>query len=149
VDRTCKSIKTTMARYLLFSDGMNRADGVKQGALLIIDDEVAMLNVLKETLESEGYSIYVASNPLEGIKLYAKHWREIKLVLLDYLMPEMTGDVVLQRLRCLNPAARVLLISAHQHLISDKFPDEGVDCLWKVFTLEDLKRRLESMFAAT
>src|ERR1700693_504578 len=142
-------IKTTMARYLLLDQCMNGDDGSKRGCVLIIDDEVSMLSILESALESEGYSVYLASNPLEGINLYAKHWQEIKLVLLDYLMPEMRGDIVLQRLRHLNPTVPVLLISGHRHLVSDKFPDEGVHHLWKVFKLEDLKRRVESILAST
>jgi CheY-like chemotaxis protein len=106
--------------------------------ILVIDDESEMVTTIRDFLELEGYTIHSATCPLEGIELYAAHWRSIQLVLLDYKMPGICGDVVLQRLRKINPLVHAVLISAHSHLVREKFGEHGITCLWKPFKLQDL-----------
>ena len=79
--------------------------------VLAIDDEKDLLDAIKLTLEGEGYEVLATSNPDEGLKLYEQHWRKIGVVLLDYLMPEMTGDLVFECLLRLNPSVKVLLLT--------------------------------------
>ena len=80
--------------------------------ILVIDDETNMLDIIKTTLEGEGYRVFTAGEPQVGLDLYEQHWREIKVVLLDYLMPNMTGDLVFECLQRINPDVRVLLLTA-------------------------------------
>ena len=85
----------------------------QQNAILVIDDDPGALAVIQATLEASDYRVYTANRGNEGIKLYETHWQEIKLVLLDYMMPEMTGDLVLECLRMVNPDVRVLLVTGY------------------------------------
>ena len=88
-------------------------DDRQQNAILVIDDDPGALALIQATLEALDYRVYTANSGNEGIKLYETHWQEIKLVLLDYMMPEMTGDVVLELLRMANPDVRVLLVTGY------------------------------------
>jgi CheY-like chemotaxis protein len=113
--------------------------------ILVIDDEYDMVHAIKCALEPEGYVVLGKTRPKEAVQLYANQWRSISLVLLDYMMPGMCGDVVLEHLRRYNPAVQALLISAHNDLVRDKFRGSGISCLWKPFHLATLSGRVHAL----
>jgi len=83
----------------------------KVKTVLAIDDEPQMLDILKTILQEHGYNVLAARNEQESIQLYRQRWREIDVVLLDFMMPSMTGDQVLDRLKEINPRVTVLVVS--------------------------------------
>ena len=83
----------------------------RQDCILAIDDELTILDIVKTALETEGYTVHTASTPTKAIKFYEQHWRKIELVLMDFMMPEMTGDLVFEHLQRINPDVRVLLLT--------------------------------------
>jgi two-component system response regulator MprA len=98
-----------------------------------------ILEVVKAALEDEGLQVHTTSNPTEAIKLYEQHWQSIKLVVMDYLMPEMTGDVFLGRLQQINPDVRAVLLTGH-YQVGENTKFEGSLCgyLLKPFDLRVL-----------
>ena len=72
----------------LFMEAINTTT---RGAVLAIDDEPELLEIVRGCLEPAGFQVYTASGAKEGVDFYEKNWQNIKLVLLDFLMPEMTG----------------------------------------------------------
>ena len=79
--------------------------------ILVIDDEAAIRDSLRMTLEYEGYEFLGAATGQEGIALADREAPD--LVLLDVKMPGMDGLEVLDRLRALNDALPVVVISGH------------------------------------
>lgn len=69
-----------------------------QGTILIIDDEPIILHTAQALLTSLGYQVIEAPGGTEGIDLYNTHRNEIDLVLLDMVMPELSGMDVFQQL---------------------------------------------------
>ena len=65
--------------------------------VLVIDDDASVREYLKETLAPEGYHILLASNGTEGVRLAIE--REPDLIILDLMMPGMTGFDVVDKLR--------------------------------------------------
>jgi len=64
-------------------------------SILLIDDEEDVRNSLKQVLESAGYSVIATSSATEGLKfLLGKN--SVRLILVDYAMPEMTGEEFLR-----------------------------------------------------
>lgn len=111
--------------------------------VLAIDDERDILDIVKTCLESEGFQVHTASGPREGLDFYEKNWRDIRLVLLDYLMPEMTGDLVFESLKQINPDVRVLLLTACEDHVAHRMFANGLrGYLQKPFFLEDLIERV-------
>jgi DNA-binding response OmpR family regulator len=80
-------------------------------AILVIDDNTGVLNMVRLALDSEGYTVYAAGNPQEGIELFKQHSENISLVLLDFRMPEMSGDQVFDCLQKINADVPVLLMT--------------------------------------
>src|SRR5947209_9141122 len=79
--------------------------------ILVIDDEAAIRDSLRMTLEYEGYEFIGAATGQEGLALAERDAPD--LVLLDVKMPGMDGLEVLDRLRSMNDALPVVVISGH------------------------------------
>src|SRR5215212_4587210 len=79
--------------------------------ILVIDDEAAIRDSLKMTLEYEGYDFIGAATGQEGLTLAERDSPD--LVLLDVKMPGMDGIDVLERLRSMNDQLPVVVISGH------------------------------------
>src|SRR4051812_5725523 len=79
--------------------------------ILVIDDEAAIRDSLKMTLEYVGYEFIGAATGQEGLALAERDAPD--LVLLDVKMPGMDGIEVLERLRNMNEALPVVVVSGH------------------------------------
>jgi DNA-binding response OmpR family regulator len=99
--------------FAFFKSGQKPTPGTKhpQPSILVIDDNVSVLNMLRLGLEEERYQVFTASNPQQGIELFRTHSKNISLVLLDFRMPEMSGDQVFDCLQKINAEVPVMLIT--------------------------------------
>jgi len=79
--------------------------------ILLVDDEEQIREVGKEMLKSMGYYVYVAAGGPEAIALYLQKKDEIALVVLDLIMPGMSGEETLDRLKEINSNVNVLISS--------------------------------------
>src|SRR5258708_4950387 len=79
--------------------------------ILVIDDEAAIRDSLRMTLEYEGYEFIGAATGQEGLALAEREAPD--LVLLDVKMPGMDGIEVLERLRNMNESLPVVVVSGH------------------------------------
>ncbi len=79
--------------------------------VLIIDDEQGIRGALGQLLEFEGYDVHGVANAVDGISEYEK-WRP-QLVFLDVKMAGIDGIEALKRIRQMDPAAIVVMISGH------------------------------------
>jgi CheY-like chemotaxis protein len=87
---------------------------VRERLLLCIDDEVNGLRLRKIILEAKGYRVLMAPSGAEGLRLFADN--PVELVLLDFLMPEMKGDEVAERMRQSKPHVPIIMLSAYYDL---------------------------------
>src|SRR3974390_2980385 len=88
--------------------------------ILVIDDEAAIRDSLRMTLEYEGYEFVGAATGQEGLALAEREAPD--LILLDVKMPGMDGLEVLERLRNMNDALPVVVISGHAPISSAVAP---------------------------
>jgi CheY-like chemotaxis protein len=79
--------------------------------ILIIDDEVAICDITKTSLENYNYKAITARDGVEGIALYAEQQKDISLVLTDMLMPSMDGITTIRTLKKINPNVKIIAIS--------------------------------------
>jgi two-component system, cell cycle sensor histidine kinase and response regulator CckA len=114
-----------------------------QKQVLAIDDEPETLDVIKQCLEVAGVQVLTASHPQEGLDLYEKNCRQIGLVLLDFLMPDMTGDLVFECLQTVNPDVRVILLTGCEDNVAKRMFEAGLrGYIQKPFYIEDLVQRV-------
>lgn len=81
--------------------------------LLLVDDEGAVRALGLEMLELAGYTVLSASNGREALEVYRNHRDSIALVILDLVMPEMSGRKCLEELLKIDPKAKVLIASGY------------------------------------
>jgi PAS domain S-box-containing protein len=81
--------------------------------ILLVDDEPTVLEVSKEILEFLGYTVYAMKNGREAIVLYKEMKNDIALIILDMIMPGLSGGETFDRIRELNPLAKIILSSGY------------------------------------
>lgn len=79
--------------------------------ILVVDDEEAVRNITGQTLQAYGYSVLTAADGAEAVALYARHQKEVRLVLTDMMMPVMDGSATIQVLRRMNASVPIIAAS--------------------------------------
>ena len=77
--------------------------------ILIIDDDVQILDMLRQTLELKGYEVVDATNGKEGIRLYRENPAD--LIITDIIMPEKEGIETIIELKRDFPDVQIIAIS--------------------------------------
>jgi|GEM_PF-2836536 len=119
-----------------------------KGKILLIDDEKGVIEVCSEMLETLGYQVFPAQSGKEAIRLFTEHGSEIDLVILDMVMPEMSGMQTLKAIRNLRADVKVLVCSGYSREDEIRqMVDKGCDdYLLKPFDVAMLSEKLQSVF---
>jgi len=115
--------------------------------ILLVDDEQMILEVSRELLDSLGYRVYAAAGGQEAIALYRERKDEIDLVILDMIMPGLTGGETFDRLHEINPDIKVLLASGYSVSgEAEQILARGCNgFLQKPFQIEKLSRKIREV----
>ena len=81
--------------------------------ILLVDDEVLVRELGERILTKSGYRVLTARNGREALDIYKQHQPDIALVILDLIMPEMSGNECLRELVKIDPQVRVIVSSGH------------------------------------
>ncbi len=111
-----------------------------QSRVLLVEDDPRVGEAVSSMLEQLGYKVTMATDGEEALHTYRQAWAELDLVMLDLVMPGISGVQVLQGLREINPAARVLLTSGYD-LSAGEIAAEDIaetDFLRKPFGVQEL-----------
>jgi len=126
---------------------MEQQDPGGNETILLVEDEPAILNMVRMMLERKGYSVLSAATPAEAIALAKIHADKIHLLMTDVVMPEMNGRDLARHLIAVYPDVKLLFMSgytanviAHQGVL-----DEGVSFIQKPFSRADLLIKLRSV----
>ncbi|RCJ34752.1 hybrid sensor histidine kinase/response regulator [Nostoc minutum NIES-26] len=79
--------------------------------ILVVDDEAAIRDITKTSLENHNYKTITASDGIEAIALYAEHRDKISLVVTDMVMPSMDGITTIRTLQKINPNVKIIAVS--------------------------------------
>ncbi len=123
--------------------------GGTQTVLLVEDDEV-VAEIGVKMLRRLGYRVILARGGRQALSVYREHGRAIALVILDVVMPEMSGSETFERLMKIDPQVRVLLASGYaldgQAQVILKRGCLGF--IQKPFSLETLAQKIEAALAS-
>ncbi len=95
---------------------------VWQEAILLVEDEPAILRLATRVLEGQGYAVLAASSPTQALTLAREHAGTLDLLVSDVLMPEMNGRDLAHALSAVRPGMRHLFMSGHA---ADVMTDAG------------------------
>jgi PAS domain S-box-containing protein len=115
--------------------------------ILVVEDEEALRNVARRTLETAGYTVLTAADGNEAVLTIAEHAGDIHLVVTDVVMPRMSGRVLAEELAKTRPTLRVLYMSGYTDdaIVRHGVLDAGTHFLGKPFTAADLARAVREV----
>jgi PAS domain S-box-containing protein len=112
--------------------------------VLIADDELAIREIIKVTLENHNYRVLTATDGAEAVACLAQNRNEVAVVIIDMAMPVMDGPAAMRALRAIRPELPMIAISGRmeysQTLEDNK--EAPVKFLAKPFTTEQLLQTL-------
>ncbi|MGD0506175.1 MAG: sigma-54 dependent transcriptional regulator [Terriglobales bacterium] len=113
--------------------------------LLAIDDNPENLALIAASLENESVEIVTANDPEVGFEIFLR--LRPRIVLLDLVMPKVTGMELLERMVAVDPGADVILITAHYSTESavEAIQKGACDYLNKPLDIEKLRARIASL----
>ena len=117
--------------------------------ILVVDDEEAIQQIARATLENYGYRVIGAYNGVEALSVYKQHSNEIKVVVLDSMMPFMDGSAAPVALREIAPAIKVIGVSGLNVDDNVSAGPGGVEAfLTKPYTAQELLTKLDLVLHA-
>jgi two-component system, cell cycle sensor histidine kinase and response regulator CckA len=115
--------------------------------IMLVDDEKMVADVTCQLLEKLGYHVLTAYSGEEALAVYETHQEAIDLVILDIVMPGLSGDKTFERLRKLNPRLNVLLCSGYSlNGQAENLLARGCrDFIQKPFDITNLSQKIRSI----
>ena len=108
--------------------------------ILVMDDEEAVRELTKATLESYGYKVITAENGVHGIACFEKYRDQIRLVVSDTDMPVMDGMTAMRAIKKIRPDVPVILASGGKSETDQwrQIDSKHLSTLGKPYNLEQL-----------
>lgn len=122
----------------------------EKSTVLLVDDEPMIIDIAKQMLEVKGYDVIVATSGEDCIRQYKTHQNRVDLVLLDLIMPEMSGGETYEQLKAIDPGVKVLVSSGFGTCgDTDELIQKGcLGFIQKPFTLKSLTEKLQEIFGS-
>ncbi|MBD2112173.1 MULTISPECIES: hybrid sensor histidine kinase/response regulator [Cyanophyceae] len=111
-----------------------------QELILVVDDEAPIREVTQATLEAYNYRVITACDGLDAIALYVQHQHDIRLVIMDLMMPALDGATTCRVLHKLNPQVHIVAVSGlpQQNAEPTSIAVEIESFLPKPYTIDEL-----------
>jgi two-component system, cell cycle sensor histidine kinase and response regulator CckA len=108
--------------------------------ILVVDDEAAIREVTKLSLEAHNYRVITASDGIDAFSVYAEYKHEVSIVMLDLMMPTLDIATIIQTLQRINPQVQIIAMSGLplSPALSASNPNAIKAFLPKPFTSDDL-----------
>lgn len=118
--------------------------------VLVVEDETAVLELVRGILERLGYTVLTACAPAEAMRLVSEHAGEIDLLVTDVILPELTGKELAEQIRSKRPAMKCLFMSGYtQDVIAYRgMLEEGAQFIMKPFSMRGLANKVRAVLAA-
>ena len=115
--------------------------------VLFVDDEDKIIDVCQNIMKALGYDVLIARSGKEAIEVFRKNQDSIDMVILDMVMPDMSGGDTYNKLKEINPGIKVLLSSGYS--ISGQargILEKGCNgFIQKPFNVEDLSKKIREI----
>jgi CheY-like chemotaxis protein len=112
----------------------------RKPTLLVVEDEDVLIELLRGVMEHSGFSVITVRDGGEAIKLYRERGNTIDVILTDMGLPTRGGWEVLEEIKKINPAAKVICASGFlEHSIREEMLAAGaVEFIQKPYVYSEL-----------
>ena len=119
------------------------------GTILVVDDEEYILNADKAMLKELGYEVLLANGGREALRIFDENKDRINLLILDLIMPDLSGEIVYDRIKALRPDVRVILSSGYSiEGQAESILKRGCDgFIQKPYNLNQLAQKIKQILA--
>jgi signal transduction histidine kinase/ActR/RegA family two-component response regulator len=114
--------------------------------ILLVEDEQAVRSLARRVLVRAGFRVLEATTPTDAMRLAREHFREIRLLLSDVVMPEMSGPALVAKILEVCPTAHVLFISGYtdDDVVGRGLQNPAMELLQKPFSAQQLVERVRA-----
>jgi two-component system, OmpR family, copper resistance phosphate regulon response regulator CusR len=112
--------------------------------ILVVEDETAIANFIRQGLEEEGFAVDLAENGKSGLQMAIDNIEEYDLILLDWMLPGMNGIEICRHIRLENKTLPIVFLTAKDTVDDAVFGLEtgANDYIRKPFSFEELLARI-------
>jgi len=121
-------------------------EDIQMAAVLVVDDEPVIREMLMLILERGGFAVVSAANGVEGLHKYRQYKDDIELVICDVTMPETDGPNLVKRLLRDQPELPIIIMSDHCDSI-DLGSQQNLRFIPKPFSLSTLLSTVRSLIS--
>lgn len=141
-----RSVETLLSHQQHDSpDSSNAGDSPTHPRILVVDDHVGVQEVLRDSLEDAGFEVVVAGTGEDGLR--AAFGGVFDAVVLDLILPDLTGHEVVTRMREEGLTTPVLMLTGHSEddLAAASLDSGADDFLTKPYSRSELEARLKAL----
>jgi PAS domain S-box-containing protein len=112
----------------------------ESGTVLVVDDEEIIRVLLAEMLREMGLHVLSAADGIVGLEIYRERWRKIDLVILDMIMPKLSGKDTFLAMKNINPSVRAILStgSSRESVSREQWEEGFIGFVQKPYRIDEL-----------
>ncbi|HLM98671.1 MAG TPA: response regulator [Bryobacteraceae bacterium] len=117
--------------------------------ILVVDDDLSVLSVIKCMLECGDYNVLIAHSAESAMRMAERDDLSIDLMLMDVVMPDISGPDLAERILAFRPHLKVLFMSGctESEVVRVKILDRALGFLPKPFTSDSLLERVQKVLS--
>jgi len=119
--------------------------------ILIADDEKQLTQIQKSIITSFGYKVLVAHNGLEAVEIFEQYANQISLVILDLVMPELSGMRAAKKILSLNPNMKIIFSTGYdrEESLEDNHDNIDAPVIYKPYKPEAISKLIYAQINTT
>lgn len=117
--------------------------------ILLVEDEIFLAEIVKESFETRGFEVHHSENGVKGLSAFKKFKPDI--CIFDVMMPEMDGFTLAKEIKLLNPKQAIIFLTAKSMTedVIEGFELGADDYVKKPFSMEELIHRVKAVLGRT
>jgi two-component system cell cycle sensor histidine kinase/response regulator CckA len=118
----------------------------KTTRIMLIDDEPVVCKSTSQLLKSIGYDVASYTSPGKALEDYSAHNRDFDIIILDMIMPDVSGSAVFKKVLAINPEQKVLIMSGYtfDQNVRELMNRGACGFIQKPFSIQDLDESIET-----
>jgi two-component system cell cycle sensor histidine kinase/response regulator CckA len=138
------------ARFDIFIPAQESAStDLESGLVLLVEDADELRKLMQDFLTGRGYEVISCGSAEAAMQWARSLARKLDLVISDIILPDITGEILVEQVKLQHPEAKVILISGQEQALIHGPATEYAVCLQKPFSLHQLAKTVSKLLRGT